>query len=198
MANYRSLVGGYFSSTPLDKSLPTSIRSNNPGAINGATWERHFPGYVYEVETTPGNKTTVFEAPEQGVAAWWTLLKFYNHSGATTVRQIITKYGGGQDYSNYANTVVKWSGLTDDTEIKLDDNDTLLKFGKAMFKYEAGRDIPWSDEQILYGIKLAQGVVTPQPVTPPPAPVEATKTITITITVPVGVTVKVDQQEKCA
>jgi hypothetical protein len=27
------------------------------------------------VETTPGNKTTIFEAPEYGVAVWWELLR---------------------------------------------------------------------------------------------------------------------------
>ena len=197
MAQYRSLVGGFYSSTPLDRSIPTSIRSNNPGAINGAKWERTFPGYVAEVETTPGNKTTIFETPEHGVAAWWQLLKYYRGSGVCTIEGIINRYGGGQDYSNYLSTVEQWTGLPGSTEIKLDDNATLLKFGKAMFRYEAGKTIPWTDEQILYGLKLGQGVALPvPPATPaPPTPAPETRTITITITVPVGVTVKVDQQE---
>lgn len=191
MTNFRSLVGGFYSSTPLDRTTgPTSIRSNNPGAINGAAWERRLAGYVDEVETTPGNKTTIFEAPEYGIVAWWHLLKMYRDSGAITVAQIINRYGGGQDYSNYAATVEKWSGLAADAEIKLDDNATLLKFAKAQFKYEAGREIPWSDEQILYGIKLAQGVAPP-----PPAMAETeTITVTLTISVPKGATVVVTPQ----
>lgn len=159
MPNYRSLVpGGYFSDTPFvsSKVLPTSIRSNNPGAINGAKWERDYPGYVTEVETTPGNRTTIFETPEQGVAAWWNLLRIYRRGGDKTVRQIITHYGGGQDYSDYLNFVVKRTGLPASKEVRLDDDDTLLVFGKAMFRYEAGKPIPWSDEQILYGLKLGR------------------------------------------
>jgi len=191
MTNFRSLVGGFYSATPLDKaSGPTSIRSNNPGAINGAAWERNMPGYVDEVETTPGNKTTIFEAPEYGVACWWHLLSNYRKGGAITVGQIINRYGGGQDYSNYIAMVVKWSGLTENTEIKLDDTPTLLKFGKAMFQYEAGKTIPWSDEQITYGIKLGQGVQPPEPVV---AEVE-TVTITISLSIPKGAKVVVASQ----
>ncbi len=191
MTNFRSLVGGFFSATPLDKSSgPTSIRSNNPGAINGASWERSMPGYVDEVETTPGNKTTIFESPEQGVACWWTLLKKYRSGGTVTVEQIINRYGGGQDYSEYVSAVEKWSGLPAATEIKLDDDQTLLKFGKAMFRYEAGKDIPWSDEQILYGINLGQGTKAQ-----PPAVAEMeTVTITLTISIPKGATVVVTPQ----
>src|SRR5262245_12590965 len=69
---FHSLIGGYYSSTPMDKSSgPVAIRMNNPGAINGAAWERAYPGYVSEVETTPGNRSTIFETPEHGVAAWY-------------------------------------------------------------------------------------------------------------------------------
>jgi hypothetical protein len=88
--SYRSLIpGGYFSSTPFDRSLPVSIRCNNPGAINGAAWERSYPGYVDTVETTPGNKTTIFEAPEFGVAVWWELLRRYAVANVTTIGGII-------------------------------------------------------------------------------------------------------------
>ena len=38
---FHSLVpGGYFSSTPFDTKLKTSIRTNNPGALNVAPWVR--------------------------------------------------------------------------------------------------------------------------------------------------------------
>jgi hypothetical protein len=157
MANYRSLVpGGFFSSTPFDRTVPVSIRCNNPGAINGAAWEKKYPGYVDTVETTPGNKTTIFEAPENGVAVWWELLRRYAASGATTVGDIIKKYGGGQDYSAYIGFVSRKTGFSARKGVPLDDDDVLLVFGKAMFHYEAGRPTPLKDEQILYGLKLGR------------------------------------------
>jgi hypothetical protein len=155
MPNYRSLVpGGYFSSTPMDKSTgPVTIRMNNPGAINGAKWEISYPGYVDTVETTPGNRSTIFEAPEYGVGAWWDLLRQYQAGKVTTVDGIITKYGGGQDYSAYLQIVLKQTGFSGDTVIDLSNDQQVLQFGRAMFRYEAGRAPPWSDDQILYGIR---------------------------------------------
>ncbi|SDE71964.1 Protein of unknown function [Bradyrhizobium brasilense] len=155
--NYRSLVpGGFFSSTPFDRTMKVSIRCNNPGAINGASWEKHYPGYVDTVETTPGNKTTIFEAPEYGVAVWWELLRRYAANGDKTVGGIINRYGGGQDYSNYVRFVARQTGYADDHAIPLDDDDVLLAFGKAMFHYEAGGPTPLSDAQIRYGLNLGR------------------------------------------
>ena len=140
---YRSLVpGGFYSSNPFDRTVPVSIRCNNPGAINGASWEKKYPGYVDTVETTPGNKTTIFEAPEYGVAVWWELLRRYAAAGANTVGAIINKYGGGQDYSAYISFVTTKTGFGANKKVSLDDDDTLLSFGKAMFHYEAGRSAP--------------------------------------------------------
>lgn len=155
--NYRSLVpGGFFSSNPFDRTVPVSIRCNNPGAINGATWEKRYPGYVDTVETTPGNKTTIFEAPEYGVAVWWELLRRYAADGVTTVGGIINRYGGGQDYSNYIRFVAQKTGFAEGHKVPLDDDATLLSFGKAMFQYEAGRPTPVNDNQIVFGFRLAR------------------------------------------
>jgi hypothetical protein len=154
MPNYRSLIGGFFSSTPMDKSTgPVTIRMNNPGAINGAPWEKTYPGFVGTVVTTAGNPSTIFETPEYGVGAWWDLMRRYRAANATTVGGIINRYGGGQDYSAYVQTVAKMTGFTPDTVIDLNDDQQVLKFGKAMFRYEAGRPLPWSDDQILCGIR---------------------------------------------
>ena len=171
MANYRSLAGGFYSSTPEDKaSGPVSIRMNNPGAINGAAWLRAWPGYVGEIETTPGNKSTIFETPEQGVAIWLELMRRYRLHGVKTLDGIITRYGGQQNYTRYVTFVATRTGLAPDTEIALvGDDTTLLMFAKAMFAYEAGRDTPLSDGQILYGFNLARKVDVPPVPTPPPA-----------------------------
>lgn len=179
MTNFRSLAGGYFSSQPTNKAWPVSIRMNNPGALNTAPWLHSWPGYIEATETTTGNKSCTFETPEQGVAAWCELLRKYRAAGATTVGQIIARYGGGQDYSAYVAEVSVWSGLPANHEIKLlGDDDTLLKFAKAMFRYEAGTSIPWSDAQILFGFALSRSMGTPIPA-PALAPIPVTVPVPI-------------------
>jgi hypothetical protein len=175
---YRSLVeGGFFSADPFDRSVPVSIRCNNPGAINGAAWERTYPGYVDTVETTPGNKTTIFEAPEFGVAVWWELLRRYAARGIDTVGGIINQYGGGQDYSGYVRFVTARTGLAPRRKVGLDDNDTLLSFGRAMFHYEAGRPTPLKNEQVLYGLLLGRNKGSQEGAgAPPPVPADDNRT----------------------
>lgn len=166
MANYRSLVPGGFYAKPDDRSLPVSIRSNNPGAVNGAAWERSMPGYVTEIKYDNKNNTTIFEAPEYGVAVWYELMRRYHAAGARTVEQIIRKYGGGQNYEGYVDYVVDKTGFRRNKTIDLTDLQTLLVFAKAMFRYEAGKTIPWSDAQIMYGFNLAMGKQEPGPTLP--------------------------------
>ena len=166
MPNYRSLVLGGFYAKPDDKSLPVSIRSNNPGAVNGAAWERSMPGYVTEIKYDGKNNTTIFETPEYGVAVWYELMRRYHAAGARTVEGIIRKYGGGQDYSGYLDVVVGWTGFGRNKAIDLNDLDTLLIFAKAMFRYEAGRPTPVHDDQIMYGFHLAMGKKEPGPTLP--------------------------------
>jgi hypothetical protein len=133
-----------------------SIRFNNPGALNTSSWVKAMPGYVSEQETTSGNHTARFSHPEQGVAAWWELLRRYRARHITTVGGIITEYGGGQDYSAYLGYVVKSSGLLRSTVVDLDDDLVLLKLAKAMFHYEAGQPFPMSDIQIRAGFKMGR------------------------------------------
>lgn len=170
--NFGSLVaGGYFSATPFDKSIPASIRTNNPGALNVAPWIKSAPGYIGDRVTSmsgaEANSTAIFSAPEYGVSAWLTLLQKYRVAGATTVSAIINRYGGGgQDYSSYVSALATWTGLGEQTEILLDgDDETLLKFAKAMFRYEAGQPTPLLDAQILYGFNLARHQSPPPTVT---------------------------------
>lgn len=161
---HAQVPGGYFSSTPFDTSINTSIRTNNPGALNVAGWVKELPGYVGDKVTSwsgaSPNSTVIFETPEDGVAAWWKLLDRYKAAGATTVQQIIDRYGGaGQDYSEYVKFVVKRSGLGRNDRVDLKDDSKLLNFAKAMFRYEAGQATPLSDDQIRYGFQLARGEV---------------------------------------
>jgi hypothetical protein len=123
----------------MTSSLPVSLRFNNPGAINDASWMRSMPGYQGAQETTRGNRTVRFDRMEHGVAAWWMLLHRYRHvKNVTTVGAIITAWGGGQDYSAYLAFVEKRSQLRRTTEVSLENDRVLLALADAMFAYEAG------------------------------------------------------------
>lgn len=189
MANYRSLVGGFFSSTPYDTSRPRTIRCNNPWALNVSEWQKSYPGFVGQTApdgSANANKTSIYETPEQGVAAGWDLLRRYAGGGHDTVGEIINRYGGGQDYSRYLNFVLDKTGFTEDTSINLNNDAQLLKLAKAMFRYEAGQAPPWTDQQILYGFKLGRqyaGGPAARPAAPSPQVPTATTTTQI---MPVG------------
>lgn len=164
LPKFHSMVpGGFFSATPFDTSINTSVRTNNPGALNVAEWVKKLPGYVGDRVTSYSgaspNSTVIFVTPEDGVAAWYTLMQRYAANGNTSVEDIINTYGGkGQDYSAYISFVMKRTGMQAGSQVPLSgDDETLTKFAKAMFRYEAGRETPLSDAQLTYGFKLARG-----------------------------------------
>lgn len=169
--NYRSLIGGYFSSPSQNGVVNASIWSNNPGAINGATiagdpisWVRSSPGFVKTVVIGGGNPIAVFETPEQGMALWYNLMKRYRNPKiwppVSTVQGIVNRYGGGQDYSAYVKFVCDRTGFEPNKIVDLDDDKILLPFAKAMFRFEAGVETPLSDAQIVYGFNLGRGKVS--------------------------------------
>jgi hypothetical protein len=163
--NYRSLVpGGFFSSDPYDHSVPTAIRTNNPGAINAShSWVLQFAGYVGKDETTPGNLTAIFEAPEFGVALWWTLFKRYKASldPTFTLHTIIYKYCGAgreREARDYLAFVCRRTGLPEDYAVDLMGDQDLQKIARAFYRYEAGKESPLLDKQILYGFNYARNM----------------------------------------
>jgi hypothetical protein len=163
MPDYRSLVaGGFFSGDPTDRTFPVSIRTNNPGAVNVASWVREYPGFVDSRVTTPGNATVVFEAPEYGVAAWWQLLHNYRRAlgpAEFSLRNAIFRYCGRgrvREAVEYTAFVCAKASVNGNMLIDLADHNGLLPIAKAFFWYEAGRRTPLSDEQILYGFDFAQ------------------------------------------
>jgi hypothetical protein len=155
---FHSVIGGFYSSTPMNRSAgPVAIRTNNPGAINGVAWARTYPGYVSEVEIAPGHRSSIFETPEHGVAAWYELMKKYQAQGATTLRELVERHLEDEDYADLLDEVVARMGVSADREIALEGDDTtLLRFAKAMFDHAADRETPLSDNQILYGFKIAR------------------------------------------
>jgi hypothetical protein len=76
---FGSLIpGGFFSSDPFNHSVPRSIRTNNPGALNISSWQRTRPGFVGVTESDGSsnqNVTTIYRTPEHGVGSWFHLIK---------------------------------------------------------------------------------------------------------------------------
>lgn len=144
--------------------MPVSIDFKNLGALNTASWVRAMPGYLSERETTRGNSTARFDTFENGVAAWWELLRRYRENmGQTTIEQIVMTYGGdGQRaiYSTYLRDVEQTTGMPRSTEISLNNDRQLLALAKAMFAYEAGkaayRAAAIPDSVILKGFELGR------------------------------------------
>lgn len=179
MTNYRSLIpGGFFwNGTKFDKDgkkVPVSIRANNPGAVNGAAWERELPGYVTDIKYDGKNNTTIFETPEHGVATYWELLRRYRDLyHLSTVWGILGRYIGPAGQQDYFNSVRDKTGFGKDQVVDLYSDAVLMPFAKAQFRHEAGVPIPWSDAQIKYGLDLArareQNEPAPQPQPAQPA-----------------------------
>ena len=171
MVNYRSLVpGGFYSSPDHRGEVNPSIWSNNPGAINGdAAWVKGEPGFVTTVRIGGGNPIAVFETPEHGVALWYKLILRYRAAGVKTLQGIVNRYGGGQDYSQYVKFVVNKTGYAAGKEIDPNDLNVMLNLANAMFWYEAGKETPVKDAQIIYGFQLAQGVKKPTTEVPKPS-----------------------------
>lgn len=167
--------------------IPVSIRWNNPGAINRASWLEQMPGYLSSAETTPGNNTARFDTPEHGCAAYYRLLQLYADAGANTPRTIVIRYGGSAQrtkYEEYLQVILPRAQMTEDEIVPLvGDDQKLLRFAKAMFHYEAGTPIdpPYSDEVILHGFNQVRGVLKEQEPAQPRKESESSKSFVVSL-----------------
>jgi hypothetical protein len=185
-AFFTSLVpGGFFSSNP-DSNDKRSIRTNNPGALNISSWQRSRPGFVgVTADDGKGNVTSIYCAPEYGVASWYHLLAViydFARTGSFTIQQLARKYAGKDaaqsTVDNYVNVWcrVADSPLTGDSVIQLGNDDGMLNLARAMYRNEAGKPTPLSDAQILFGMRHERDNSLPAPPAPPAAQVVAGNT----------------------
>jgi hypothetical protein len=158
------VANGFFSSDPDNLSIPRSVRTNNPGALDISPWQKKRPGYAGVTKGDGrGNVTTIYSSPEYGVAAWYFLLSDRYRfaalaNGAFTVEQLAEKYAGsGASTGTIANYVNGWSRLaekpiTGTSTVRLDNDDEMLNLARAMYKLEAGAHLQISNDQIVFGI----------------------------------------------
>jgi hypothetical protein len=152
---------GFFSNNPDDHSVPRSIRTNNPGALNISSWQKSRPGFAGVTEADhSGNQTTIYRTPEHGVAAWFHLLSIiYGFSKKPSFRigELAQCYSGRDSGPVVDTYVAGWSGLSHgtidaQTEISLADDTQTLNLARAIFFHEAGKDSPLHDDQISFAV----------------------------------------------
>lgn len=138
-----------------DRSVPASIRNNNPGAQwpgesatkFGATGSQDLPG---------GQKIATFPDPVSGAAAQYDLMD-RRYTGMT-LRQAIGKWSGGHSPDEYTQVVAQRTGLSPDTVITKDllrDPKVAVPLGQAMAYHEAGRPYPLTPEQWTQAHRMA-------------------------------------------
>lgn len=168
---YGSLVpGGFYSADPYDLNVKRSIRTNNPGALNYASWQSARKGFVGITQPdAAGNKTSIYRTPEHGAAAWYHLLSQIYGFGSVatfTLTSLAERYAGtpsGTAVNAYVAGWVKWSNgmLTSASAFNANDPSQMLVLAKSMFSHEAGQTTPVQDAQITFAIQNEQAGTLP-------------------------------------
>ena len=171
--DFASLVqNGFFSNDPNNHSVPRSIRTNNPGALNFTTWQANRAGYVGKTDSDGSvdkNVTTIYRTPEHGVGSWFHLLfNVYSFGtyGPFTITHLAQRYSGRDSGPGVDAYITGWANassnlLTAATTIDLAIDQQVLNLGRAMFGHEAGRPSPLHDDQVLFAIQQERNGTLP-------------------------------------
>jgi hypothetical protein len=123
-----------------DRSLPRSVRNNNPGNIEASPWAQKQQGYVGS-----DGRFAIFEKPEHGASAMDNLLVGYANRGLMTPASIIGRWSPTSDpgnapgsTSNYAQHVAKKLGVGPDDRIDMSDPNIRSTLASAMAEVEGG------------------------------------------------------------
>jgi tape measure domain-containing protein len=167
---------GLMPANAFDKSIPASIRTNNPGAMGFAPWQKTYGVLGRQTLNDglgQGNNAAIFPTPEAGAAAQFDLLNRYAARG-WDLRKAVDKWSGGNFSQTYANRLARVTGSDLDSPLAdiLKDKDKAMALAKEAAAHEAGRRFPMSDEQWETGYQLyqRQNGLTPQPMPAQPAP----------------------------
>lgn len=134
-----------------DKSVPLTIRTNNPGAVKNAS--RTDKNAMWEGQTGFDEQGhAVFESPEYGARAMAKNLKSQIDKG-NTLTTLLKEYATGNQDA-YIKNVANKTGL--DPNAKLTDAD-IRSLMNAMVEHEAGVSSPFSKEVLDRGYELALG-----------------------------------------
>ena len=120
------------------KPIPRGIRNNNPLNIRiGNVW-------LGEVPNPTDNEFEQFVSMFYGLRAGFILLRRYiRRYHLTTVPDIISRWAPGSENNTvkYIDTVCQLSGIAPDTQVKYEDEDTLVCLVDAMILVECGQHV---------------------------------------------------------
>lgn len=150
-ASLAALLSGSIPANAYDKSIPASIRTNNPGAMWYAAWQKKY-GVLGKQNLADGlgqgNNAAMFPTPEAGAAAQFELLQRYGAKG-WDLRKAITTWSGGNSSDQYVGSVAGKLGMSPDAKLAdlMGNQDTATRLAKYMAVQEAGKAYPMNDKQ---------------------------------------------------
>ena len=150
-ASLAALLSGSIPANAYDKSIPASIRTNNPGAMWYAAWQKKY-GVLGKQNLADGlgqgNNAAMFPTPEAGAAAQFELLQRYGAKG-WDLRKAITTWSGGNSSDQYVGSVAGKLGMSPDAKLAdlMGNQDTATRLAKYMAVQEAGKAFPMNDKQ---------------------------------------------------
>ncbi len=154
-----------------DKSVPLTIRTNNPGAVKNAS--RTDKNAMWEGQTGFDEQGhAVFESPEYGARAMAKNLKSQIDKG-NTLTTLLKEYATGNQDA-YIKNVANKTGL--DPNAKLTDAN-IRSLMNAMVEHEAGVSSPFSKEVLDKGYELALGKPASAPTISPNSPEQDVKAL---------------------
>ena len=134
-----------------DKSVPLTIRTNNPGAVKNAS--RTDKNVMWEGQTGFDEQGhAIFESPEYGARAMAKNLKSQIDKG-NTLTTLLKEYATGNQDA-YIKNVANKTGLDPNTKLTEANIRSLMN---AMVEHEAGVSNPFSKEVLDKGYELALG-----------------------------------------
>lgn len=139
MANDGSELGKYLSDEGLRSKLPAGMRNNNPGNIKFVG--QKVPGIVGpSVNTDQGDPQAVFDTPENGMRAMYSLLGKKYAGGKMTPNQMIAGNMGWTpgNYDAAAN-VARYAGIGPDDDIGFTDPARASRFMQGLITQEHGK-----------------------------------------------------------
>ncbi|MBY0560013.1 phage tail tape measure protein [Hyphomicrobium sp.] len=154
-----ALTKGAIPPNAYDRSIPATIRTNNPSGMWPADWQKgkytDLPGQA--LRDGQGNKIAQFPTPQAGAAAQFDLLnqpKYANKS----LDSAIYGWSGGNNSSSYSRTLANKMGVTGDTRLGdiTKNPDSAIMLAKEQARWETGRQYPMSDDQWRQGYQLYQ------------------------------------------
>lgn len=138
-ANDGTELGSYLSDPAKRSMLPAGMRNNNPGNIKFVG--QKVPGIVGpSVNTDQGDPQAVFDTPESGMKAMYSLLGRKYAGGKLTPNQMIAGNMGWTP-GNYdaAKNVARTMGIGPDDDIGFSDPQRAAKFMQALILQEHGQ-----------------------------------------------------------